>query len=145
MFHSSVAKSIRTFWFFFEIKYLRHGIRATNFSLFNLRKTVSLEIGFPVCTQNAREIDVAVSKRSFKDILTIIRSSRLVVIRRLPAPSFGLSVFSALNLLITRWTTLFDLRKMPAISEYDLPSSWFAKISFFLLELNNYVLSPPSY
>ena len=33
---------------------------------------------------------------------------------------------------------------MPAISEYDLPSSWFAKMKFFLTELNNYMLSPPS-
>ena len=31
----SVAKSRRSFWFFFEIKGLRHGIRATNFFLFN--------------------------------------------------------------------------------------------------------------
>ena len=61
-----------------------------------------LEIGFPICSQNAREIDVAVSKRSFKDILTIIRSSSLVVIGDLPVLGFGLSVLSALNLLITR-------------------------------------------
>ena len=76
----SLAKSRRTFWFFFEIKVLRHGIRATIFSLFNLRETVFLEIGFPVYSQNAREVDVAVSKRFFNDILTIIRSSHLVVI-----------------------------------------------------------------
>ena len=61
----SVAKSRRTFWFFFEIKGLQQGIRVTNFSLFNLRETVFLEIGFPVCSQNTWEIDVAVSKRSF--------------------------------------------------------------------------------
>ena len=72
-------------------------MRATNFSLFHLRETVFLEIGFPVCSENAREIDVAVSK----DILTIIRSSCLVVIGGLPVLGFGSSVFSALNLLIT--------------------------------------------
>ena len=77
----SVVKSRWTFWFFFEIKGLWHGIWATNFSLFNLQETVFLEIGFPVCSQNAREIDVSVSKQSFKDILTIIQSSRLVVMR----------------------------------------------------------------
>ena len=73
-----------------------------NFPLFNLQETVFLEIGFHVCSQNTREIDVAVSKRSFKDILTIILSSRLVVIRGLPVIGFGSSVLSALNLLITR-------------------------------------------
>ena len=62
----SVAKSRWTFWFFFAIKGLRHGIWATNFSLFNLRETVFLEIGFPVCSQNAWEIDIAVLKQSFK-------------------------------------------------------------------------------
>ena len=36
----SVAKSKRTFWFFFEIEGLQHGIRATNLSLFNLREKV---------------------------------------------------------------------------------------------------------
>ena len=71
----SVAKSRRTFWFFFEIKCLQHKIRATNFFLFNPRETIFLEIGFPICSQNAREIDVVVSKRSFKDILTLIQSS----------------------------------------------------------------------
>ena len=79
--------------------------------------------GFPVCSQNAREIDGAVSKRSFKDILTIIRSSRLVVIGALPVLGFGSSVLSALNLLVTRETTLFNHRIIPAISEYHLPSS----------------------
>ena len=64
---------------FFEIKSLRHRNRATNFSLFNLWETVFLEIGFPVWSQNAWEID-AVLKWSFEDILTIIRSSRLGVI-----------------------------------------------------------------
>ena len=98
----SVAKSRRTFWFFFEIKSLRHGVWATNFSLFNLRETVFLEIGFPVCSRNEREIDVAISKRSFKDILAIITSSRLVVIGGLPVLAFGSSVLSALNLLITQ-------------------------------------------
>ena len=72
------------------------------FSLFNLRETVFLEIDFPVSSQNKLEIDVAVSKRSFKDILTIIRSSRLVVIGSLAVLGFGSSVLSALNLLITR-------------------------------------------
>ena len=90
---SSVAKSRQTFWFFFEIKGLWNGIRAINFFLFNLRETVFLEIGFLVCPQNSREIDVAVSKRSFKDILTIIWSCRLVVIRGLLVLGFGLSVF----------------------------------------------------
>ena len=61
---------------------------------------VFLEIGFPVCSENVREIDV--SKWSFKDILIIIRSSRLVVIGGLLLLSFGSSVLSALNLLITR-------------------------------------------
>ena len=42
----SVAKSRRTFWFFFEIKYLWHGIRATNFSLFNVRETVFQRLAF---------------------------------------------------------------------------------------------------
>ena len=51
----SVAKSRRTFRFFFEIKGLRSVIRATNFSLFNLRETVFLEIRFSVCSQNARK------------------------------------------------------------------------------------------
>ena len=36
------------------------------FLLFNLRETVFVDIGFPVCSQNAREIDVAVLKWSFK-------------------------------------------------------------------------------
>ena len=70
-----VAKSRRIIWFFFEIKGLPHGIWATNFFLFNLREIVFLESDFPVCSQNTQEMDVAVSKRSFKDILTIIRSS----------------------------------------------------------------------
>ena len=50
----SVAKSRRTFWFFFEIKGLWHGIRVNNFSLFNVRETVFLEIGilFTKCTRN---------------------------------------------------------------------------------------------
>ena len=125
----SAAKSSRTFWFFFEIKGLQHG--ATDFSLFNLWETIFLEIGFPVCSQNAWEIDVAVSKQSFKDILTIIRSSRLVVIGGLPVLGFDSSVLLALNILITWKTTLFDHHMMPAISEYNLPSTWFAKISFF--------------
>ena len=38
------------------------------FSFFNIRETVFLEIGFPVFSQNAREINVAAWKRSFKDI-----------------------------------------------------------------------------
>ena len=88
----SVAKSRRTFGFFFEIKDFRHGIQATNFSLFNLREKVFLVIGFPFWSQIAREIDVALSKRSFKDILTIIRSLRLVVIGGLPVLGFGSSL-----------------------------------------------------
>ena len=98
----SVAKSRRTIWFFFEMKGLRHGIQATNFSLFNQRETVFLEIGLPVCSQNVWERDVVVSKRSFKDILTIIRSSHLLVIGGLPVLSFSSSVLSALNRLIIR-------------------------------------------
>ena len=62
---------------------------------------VFLEIDFPVCSLNAQEKDVAVSKWSFKDILTIIQSSRLIVIGGLPVFSFGSSVLSALNLLIS--------------------------------------------
>ena len=103
----SGAKSRRTLWFFFEIKSSRHGIQATNCSLFNLRETVFLKIGFPVCSQNAREIDVAESKRSFKDILIIFRSSGLVVYWLHDKPSYD-----ACN------------------SEYNLPS-WFAKMRFF--------------
>ena len=98
----SVAKSRGTFWFSFEIKGLRRGIRANNFSLFNQRETVFLEIHFSVCSRNSREIDVAVLKRSFKDILTTIWCSRLVVIGGLPVLGFGSSVLLALNLLITR-------------------------------------------
>ena len=98
----SVENSRQTVWFFFEIKGLRHWIRATNFALLNLRKTVFLEIGFSVFSQNAREINVAISKRSFKDILTIIRSSCLVVVAGLPVLGFGSSILSALNFLITR-------------------------------------------
>ena len=90
----SVAKSRRTFWFFFEIKGLRHGIQATNFSLFNLRETLFLDFGIPVCLQNVQEIDIAVSRWSFKDILTIIWSSHLVVIGGLPGLGFGSSVLS---------------------------------------------------
>ena len=86
----SVAKSRRTFWFFFEIKGLQHEIRASNFSSFKLRETVFiLEIGFPVCSQNAQEFDVAASKRSFKYILTTIRFSRLVVIGGQPVLGFS--------------------------------------------------------
>ena len=59
---------------------------------------VFLEIGFSFCSQNTQEIDVAISKGSFKDILTIIRSSCLVVLGGLPVLGF---VLSALNLLIT--------------------------------------------
>ena len=110
MFHCSsidwiwfVVKSRQTFWFFFEIKSLWHGFRTTNFSLFNLQETVVLEIGFPVCSQNAWEIDIAVLKQSFKDILTIIQSCHLVVIGGLQVLSFGSSVLlSDLNLLITQ-------------------------------------------
>ena len=83
----SVAKSRWTFWFFFKIKSLWHGIRATNYSLFNLRERIFLQIGFSVGSQNAQKIDVAVSKRSFKDILTIIRSSRFGSHKR-PASSW---------------------------------------------------------
>ena len=94
----SAAKSRRTVRFFFEIKGLWHWIRATNFSLFNLRERFFfLESGFTVCSQNAQEIVVAVSKQSFKDILTIIRPSRLVVIRGLLVFGFGSRVLSALK------------------------------------------------
>ena len=80
----SVAKSRWTFWFFlFLNERFATWNQATNFSLFNLRETVVLEIGFPVSSQNVQEIDVAVLKWSFKDILTIIQSSCLVVIRSL--------------------------------------------------------------
>ena len=96
----SVAKSRRTFWFFFKIKGLWHGIWATNFSLFILRETVFLEIGFPVCSQNAREKDVTVLKWSFKDVLTIIWFSRSVVIGGLPVLRFGSSVLSYTNYTI---------------------------------------------
>ena len=81
----SLAKSKQTFWFFFEIKGLRHGIRATNFSLFNLQETVFLKTGFPFYLQNTQEIKVAVLKRSFKTNLTIIWSSGLEVIGGLTA------------------------------------------------------------
>ena len=37
---SSVVKSRRTFWVFFEIKGLQYGMRATNYNLFNQRETV---------------------------------------------------------------------------------------------------------
>ena len=97
----SVAKTRRKFGFFLEIKGLQHGIRATTFSFFNLRETIFLDIGFPVYSQNAREIDVALSKLSFKDNLSIIRSSCLVVIGGLQVLGFGSSVLLALNLLIT--------------------------------------------
>ena len=93
----SVAKSRRTFWFFFEIEGFRHGIGFTNFYLI-YEKQFFLEIGLPVCSQLAREIDVAVSKRSF----TIIQFSSLVVRGDLPVFGFGSSVLSALYLLITR-------------------------------------------
>ena len=98
----SVPKLRGTVWFFFDIKGLQHGIQATNFSLFDLRETVFLEIGLLVCSQNSREIDVAVSKQSFKDILTIIWSSSMVVIRGLLVLGFGSNVLSALNLFIKR-------------------------------------------
>ena len=55
-----MAKSRQTFRFFLEIKGFQYEIQATIFSLFNLRETVNQEIGFPVDSQNAREIDVAV-------------------------------------------------------------------------------------
>ena len=64
-------------------------------------KKVFLEIGFSICSQNAQEIDVAASKWSFKNILTIIQSSRLVVIGSLSVLGFGSSVLSALNLPVT--------------------------------------------
>ena len=86
-----VAKSRWTFWFFFEIKGLRHGILATNFSLSKQRERVFLEIGFPIRSQNAKEIE----------IITFIWSSCLVVIGGLSVLGFGSIVLSALNLLIT--------------------------------------------
>ena len=90
-----VAKSRQSFWFFFEIKGLWHGIRVHNFSLFNLRETLFVEIGFPVCSQNAWEIDVAVLKHTFKDLSIIIRSSHLVIIGSQLVLGFGSSVLSA--------------------------------------------------
>ena len=60
-----------------------------------------LEIGFPICSQNSREINVSVAKQSLKDILTIPQSSCLAVIGGLRVLNFGSSVLSALNLLIT--------------------------------------------
>ena len=80
------------------------------FFLINLREIVFLEIGFPLCSQNAREIDVAVSKLSFKDILTIIRSSHLADTGGLVVLGFGLSALSVLNLLIIWWTTRLHLQ-----------------------------------
>ena len=65
----SVAKSRRTFWFFLEIKGVRYGIRATNFSLFNLRETVFQNISFPVCSPNVREIDVAVDNKTISCLI----------------------------------------------------------------------------
>ena len=40
------AKSRRTFWFFFEIKVLQHGIQAANFSLFNLKNRFFFRLAF---------------------------------------------------------------------------------------------------
>ena len=82
IFHSSSDHTISS-----EVNSRRHRIRPTIFFVFNLRKTVFVEIGFPVCSQNAREIDAVVSKRSFKDILTIIRASRWLVLGGLPVLS----------------------------------------------------------
>ena len=87
---------------FFKLKVCDMKSESLIFYLFYLRETVFLEIGFPVCSQNVQEIDVAVSKRSFKDILTIIWSSRMVVIGGLLVLSSCSSVLSALDLLITR-------------------------------------------
>ena len=50
------------------------------FHYLTYEKQFFLEIGFPICIQNEREKDAAVSKLSFKHILTIIRFSCLVVI-----------------------------------------------------------------
>ena len=58
------------------------------FPYLTYEKQFFLVIGFPVCTQNAQEIKVAVLKWYFKDILTIIRSSCLVVIGGLPVLGF---------------------------------------------------------
>ena len=98
----SVAKSRRTFWFSLKSKVCDMESKPLIFPYLNLWERVFQEIDFPVCSQNAREIYVAISKRSFKDILKIIRSSRLVVIEGLPVLGFGSSVLSALNLLITQ-------------------------------------------
>ena len=136
-----MAKSRRTFWFFFEIKALQHGIRATNFSLFNQQETVFLVIGFPVCSQDAREIDIAVSKRSFIDILIIIRFFHWVVIGGLPVLDFGSSVSIYWLHYKQRYLTFVWYQKFQntVYLLHDL-----LKWAFFLLELNNYVLSPPS-
>ena len=61
---------------------------------------IFLENDLPVSSQNSREINVAISKQSFKDILTIIRFSRFVDIGGLIVLGFGSSLLSALILLI---------------------------------------------
>ena len=97
----SVAKSRQTFDFSLKSKVCDMESKPLIFLYSTYKKQFFSEIGFPVCSQSTWGIDIAVSKWSFKDILTIIWSSCLVVIGGLPVLSFGSSVLSALNLLIT--------------------------------------------
>ena len=123
----SVVMSKRTFWFFFEIKGLQHGIQATNFSLFNLRETVFLEISFSVCSQNGWEIDVAVSKWHSNNHLIFLFGSH----RRLASSWFLFKFLVSLKSTDYTINNAFWPLMVPAISEYDLPSLWFAKMRFF--------------
>ena len=132
--HDMLCNEVKTDLFIF-VWNQRYASWNPYFSSFNLREKSFLEIGSPVYSQIAREIDVASSKRSFKNILIIIRSSRLVLMGGLLVLDFGSSVLATLNLPNTPWTTLFDVRTIPAISEYDLPYSRFAKMSFFTLQV----------
>ena len=72
------------------------------FPYLNYEKPFFWWLAFLFAHKNAREIDFAVLKRSFKDVLTIIRYSRLVLIESLPVLGFGLSILLAINLLIKR-------------------------------------------
>ena len=93
----SVAKSRRTFWFFFEIKGCNLESIPLIFPYMTYEKLFFLRLTFPF----AHKMDVAVSLRSFKDILTISQSSSLVVIGGPPVLGFCSGVLSALTLLIT--------------------------------------------
>ena len=125
----SVAKSRQNFLFCFEIKGLW-----LIFPYLTYEKQFFKRLAFLF----AHKMHIAVSKRSFKDILTIIQSS-LVIRGGLPVLGFWFKCLVSLK-STDYMITLFDHHMMPAISEYDLPSSWFATMSFFLLELNNYML-----